>query len=167
MKKIKDIEKHGFKVPEGYFEGIEDAVLSRLSEEKLKADISETGFKMPDNYLDSIEDKVFEKIKEEPKVVSIFRSKGFYYVSGIAASLLILFGIIMDRGISVETQEMDYEQVENYLLDQDLDTYELASLLTEEEINQINDEILDDVYEDENIEDYLLENVNLEDIIEQ
>jgi len=53
---------NSFKIPEGYFDTIEDAVFSKLSAEKL----SDTeGFSTPDSYFENVENNILEKIQKE------------------------------------------------------------------------------------------------------
>ena len=65
-KKLKHIKstKNSFKVPQGYFETIEDAVFAKLAAEKLP---KKEGFLVPDTYFETIEDGVLKKIQEEKK----------------------------------------------------------------------------------------------------
>ncbi|MBT8273930.1 MAG: hypothetical protein KJO77_08995 [Bacteroidia bacterium] len=166
-KKLKNIKKPGFKTPKDYFDGLEDAVFSQLSTKNLQESIDNHGFSMPEGYMNGIEDKVFNKLDQDAtKVVSLFSRRNILYVSGVAAAIVLMFSIFMNRDTQT-IEDLDQNLVENYILDQDISSYELASLLTEEELTSINDDIMQEVYDEESLEDYLLENVNLEDIIEQ
>ena len=80
---------------------------------------------------------------------------------------LILFAVFINQTNIENINDLEVELVENYMLEEDLDTYELASLLTEEEITTINNEIFTETYDDAILEDYLLENADLEDIMDQ
>jgi len=161
-----NIKNSGFKVPKDYFESLEDQVLSKIKAEQSLGQAKQPGFTLPDDYMSSLEDKVFNTINEQDrKVISLFTRRNVLYISGIAAAIVILFGIFM-KGGSVEF-EMDAEMAETYLMEQDLSTYELAALLTEEDITSLDEDIMSEAFTDNEMEDYLLENVNLEDIIEQ
>ncbi|MBT8268302.1 MAG: hypothetical protein HKO67_12025 [Flavobacteriaceae bacterium] len=169
MKKIKNISNSGFKAPEGYFEQLEDSVMARLKTESVRDISEEHGFKAPEGYFDEVEQQILEKlsIDNETKVVSIFSRKSLYYVSGIAAAIVILLAVFLN-GSAEENEELDYQMVETYIIDQDISTYEIASLLTEDELDQIELDIMSsNLTDEESLEDYLLENINLEDIIEQ
>ena len=170
MTRLKDIKNPGFKAPsKDYFDSLEDAVFARLKAEDLKEVVGEHGFSAPEGYFSKIEDNILDQVKPEEnevKVVSLFNRKRLMYMSGVAAAILILFAVFINRSPEAE-QELDMELVETYILDQDISTYELASLLTEEELQSINTDILEETFEDEDLEDYLLENVDLENIIDQ
>ena len=166
-KSFKHIKNSGFRVPEGYFDSIEDQVMSKIGEENLKGRISDTGFDLPDNYFEGLEDRVMSKIdKPETKVVSLFSRKRLYYISGVAAAILILVSVLINR-TTTSTEDINYEMVENYILDQDMSTYEIASLLTEDDLENSDFEMIDEVISEESLEDYLLDNIDLEEIIEQ
>ena len=167
MSKKLNIKETGFKVPKDYFDTLEDNVLSQLKVDETLGKSKDPGFALPDNYFTDVENKVLDTIKDQDsKVISLFSTSNLLYVSGIAAAIVILFGIFMKGGAITETV-IDAEMAEAYLIQQDLSTYELASLLTEEDITSLNEEIMNEAFTDDEMEDYLLENVNLEDIIEQ
>lgn len=164
---LNNINKPGFKVPEGYFDALEDSVMAQIKSEELKQSIPHHGHKLPENYLDSVEDRVLDRIEPtQPKVISFINRKTLYYVSGIAAAVLVLFAVLVNRGESTEGS-LDYDTVENYIIDQELSTYEIASLLTEEEIEEIELQMISEEVTEESLEDYLLNNIEIEEIIEQ
>lgn len=166
-KKLNDIKNTGFKVPKDYFDTIEDTVFNILKAEDSLHKIDNPGFTMPENYLDNIEAKVFENIEsKDAKVIPLFSKRNLLYASGIAAAIVILFSVFMKNEVALD-QDLDYDMVKNYIIDQDVSSYELAALLTEEELSSINLDIMDEAFSDEDMEDYLLENINIEDIIEQ
>jgi len=66
---------------------------------------------------------------------------------------------------SLET--IDDELVENYFIDQGINTYEIASLLTDDNDINLDIELFDESFNDDSLENYLLENVELEDFIDQ
>lgn len=164
-KKLNNNLPSGFKAPKGYFDSFEDKLMEQLRSEST-FEVSEPGFKVPENYLDSFEDSVFKRLnqKEETPVISIFRSKKLYFISGIAASLLLLFAVFIN---TTETnEELSAEMVENYLINSDLDTYELAELLTDVEILEEDFSIAEVDYNEENLEEYLIDNADIESILE-
>jgi hypothetical protein len=169
MNKLKNIKDPGFKAPKDYFDDLEDAVFSKLNTEQIQGKVDDHGFTMPKDYLDSIENKIFSKLDSDDnnvKVVSLFNKRNLLYISGIAAAVVIMFSVFMNKNDG-SSEELDYELVENYILDQNISSYELASLLTNEELLEVNSGIMDEAFGDDSLEDYLLENANIEDIIEQ
>ncbi len=61
-------KNHGFTTPKGYFEAVEDAVRTKLSIKQLP---KEEGFTTPKGYFDSLEDQVFAKLGREPQQTSL------------------------------------------------------------------------------------------------
>lgn len=168
MNKKLNIKETGFKTPENYFEGIEDAVFSKLETGSKLKSIDNPGFKIPDGYLDTVEDNVLNKIdnNSNTKVISLFSRRNLIYMSGVAAALLIMFGIFNSKQTQ-QVEELNYDMVEAYIIDQDISTFELASMLTDDELSMINTDILIEAFNESSVEDYLLEHVDLETIIEQ
>ena len=103
------------------------------------------------------------KDTKETKVVQLKSRSSFYYIAGIAASLLLLIAVITNQK---NTDELSVDIVENYLVQQDLTSYELAELLSD--VNVLSDDftISESNYNEEQLESYLLENANIENIIE-
>ncbi|MTE27470.1 MULTISPECIES: hypothetical protein [Winogradskyella] len=163
--KLHNVKKTGFKTPDHYFESFEDKLFERMSESQSISDVQSTGFKVPKDYFDSVEDNVMRKLNEdETRVVKLSSRKRLYYIAGIAASLVLLFAIFIGKGGS--TEELSVEMVETYLESQDLDSYELAQLLSDAEILEEDFTITQTNYNEENLESYLLDNVDIEAMLE-
>jgi hypothetical protein len=58
-------DKDGFSVPECYFDILEDSILSKLTEQLPKKD----GLDIPENYFDTLEDRIFEKLNLSDKPI--------------------------------------------------------------------------------------------------
>ena len=86
-----------------------------------------------------------------------------YYISGIAAALVLFFALIPN---AMESNDLTLEMVETYFENKDLDSYELAELLIESDLLEIDDLTLEPEYDDQDIEAYLLDNADLEQIIQ-
>lgn len=163
--KLHKVKKTGFKTPDNYFESFEDKLLERMSKSKPISDIQSPGFKVPKDYFDSVEDSVMGNLNEDKtRVVKLTSRKKWYYVAGIAASLVLFFAIFIGKGGS--TDELSVEMVEAYLENRDLDSYELAQLLSDVDLLEDDFIITTTPYEEENLESYLLENIDVENFIE-
>ena len=92
--KLHNIKNTGFKVPKDYFGSLEDAILTDL---KLKEMAPETGYKVPENYFESLEHKITNAIvpEKEVKVIKLFTWRKAAYVSAVAASLILMFNILI------------------------------------------------------------------------
>lgn len=160
--RIHNINKTGFKTPPDYFNNLEEAILCQI---KLKETIKNTGFKTPKDYFDTLESRVMDEIleNETPKVISLINKRTIIYVSSIAAAVLLLFNLsIFNKDL--DWNKLDSETVENYMLSEDISTYEIASFLSVEDLNEENFITYD--LNEENVETYLLNNLDIDDIIE-
>ena len=118
-KNLHNIESSGFKVPDDYFESLEEQVFSKLNTENKLDSIKETGFKVPDDYFETLSDTILDNNleKKAPKVIQLFSKRNLVYISGIAAAILILFNLsVFDNKPSFDN--LAIETVENYLFDE-------------------------------------------------
>ncbi|BAO76810.1 hypothetical protein [Winogradskyella sp. PG-2] len=162
---LNNIKSTGFKTPDDYFESFEDKLFEKINKEALIKGVETSGYVVPKNYFDSIDDTILNKVTlDEKPVVKLNPRKTFYYIAGIAASLILMISIY----INVEKQEnsISAEMVETYLEDRDLNSYELAQLLLDADILEDDFTIATTPYEEENLESYLLDNSDIETILE-
>jgi hypothetical protein len=159
-KNLNNIKSHGFKIPEGYFESFDEKILGELNKEsRLKT--MESGFKTPKNYFNTVENIIIKQVSEQNniKVISIFNKKNMIYVTSIAAAVLLLFNLsIFEKNPSFEN--LDTETVENYFLNENISSYEIASVLSDDELNDVIS--IDYNVEEENLEAYLMEHADIE-----
>lgn len=161
--KLHNIKSTGFKTPDNYFEGLDDKLLKRLSDNDSLDDIKSPGFKVPTDYFDSVEDKVFNEINNTP-VVKLKSRKSFYYIAGIAASLVLMLAVFFNN--EKQEESLSVEMVETYLQESDLDSYELAQLLSDANLLEDEFTIVTTPYMEDNLESYLLDNVDIESYLE-
>lgn len=122
------------------------------------------GFDLPDSYFDTLENNILNRIENEDdtKVIKLFSRRNILYASGIAAAILILFNLsIFSESITID--DLETETVENYIINEGIDSYELAVLLSEDDL--LEDELMEQNITDESLEDYLLENLDIEELI--
>lgn len=164
--KLDKIKNSGYKIPKGYFDGLEDQVLVKMQSEKTLNKISSAGFSLPDDYFDTFETSVLNKLaKPETKVVNLFSRRSLIYISSVAAALILAFTLFINN--ETGSEEFNYELVSDYIIDEGIDSYDLAALLTEEELSTMDLEIYSNSYQTDSVEDYLLENMDFEEIIDQ
>ncbi len=155
----------GFKTPDNYFETFDERLFDRLSDERKIEGITEPGFSIPDHYFDTVEAEILGKL-EPPKKTPIFTlntRRTFYYVTGIAASLILMFAVFIKGNTN---DEISADMVESYLETRDLDSYELAELLSEAELLEEDFSVIETSYNEDLLELYLLDNADIESIIE-
>lgn len=162
---LNKITNSGFKTPEKYFESFDDKLFEKLSDSNPLSDVKETGYKVPDAYFETIENKVLQKIDDTAiPVIKLSSRKRLYYIAGIAASLILLLAIFI--GGNNDSEELSVEMVEQYFQSSDLDSYELAELLSNADLLEEDFTIATTPYDETNLEDYLLENVDIETYLE-
>lgn len=163
-KNLKHIKSTGFKIPKDYFENFEGRLFEKIDTKEV-IPVTKTGFKTPEDYFENLEDRIIleNRSKEkEAKVISLFNKKTILYASSIAAAVLLLFNLsIFDKGVTVD--DLDTATVENYILDEDISSYELASLFSEELPTE--DHLIDYDLDEEHLEDYLLNNADIENLM--
>jgi len=93
--------------------------------------------------------------------VSLFSKKNILYVSSIAAALILLFNI-NNLNQKVTYDSLEFETVENYLINEELVTDELAFLYDETEFT---DQTLDAIqFTDDAMDDYINNNLEINDL---
>lgn len=160
--KLHNIKETGFKVPKDYFESFEDAFLNEI---KLKEITTDSGFKVPDNYFDSLEDKITSAVNQEKdiKVIKLVTWRKAAYAAAIAASLVLMFNIYFNQKSPVTIDTIETASIENYILNEELETTEIASLFIEDDLSDV--QLIHDGFSSESIENYIFDNVEIEDII--
>ncbi|MDO1501003.1 hypothetical protein Q2T40_12755 [Winogradskyella maritima] len=161
-KKKLNIHSHGFKTPEDYFESFDEKLFSKLSENSALPEDLESGFKAPENYFENLEDTIFAKL-DEPKVVPLMQRKKWYAVASMAAVVLISAALFFQNGTN---EDLTVEMVENYFVSQELDSYELAELLSETNYIDTEDTFINTEFTEDNIETYLLNTADIESYLE-
>jgi len=165
MSNLKNIKNTGFKIPDNYFSSVEDNITDALKLEKnFLYTAKETGFKIPENYFDTLEKHINTKIepKNTSKVIRLFSKRNLIYASGIAAAVLLFFNLsLFDK--SVDFESLDFQTVESYIINEGIDSYELAALFTENDLTETD--FLQQAITDESLETYLLDHLDIENII--
>ncbi len=159
---LHNIKNPGFKVPKDYFPQVEEHILSEM---ELKSKVDTSGFNVPDSYFETIDRNILDSISEdnETKVINILSWRKLVYTTAIAASLILMFNLFMQPSETISIDDVETASIEHYLDNSEFSTYELASLLTEEEFNSPN--FIENNIPDSSIEDYLIEHADLEDLI--
>jgi len=163
-KDLNNIKKTGFKVPKDYFGSLEDKISNTMDSSSSLESINSTGFDLPEAYLNTVEDAVFNRLSQQDssKVFSLFSRKNITYLSGIAAAALLIFGLFFNKN-NITIENINIELVENYIINEDLDSYDIAALLSEDELQE--ELFVQNTIMDESLENYILENSSLEDLL--
>jgi len=156
---MKNEEKynHGFKAPDDYFEDFEERLFSRLNEAELP---KKHGFDVPDGYFEDLEERILQNVAKEQtvKVIPLFKRKTLIYAASVAACAILVLSVYTGSSGGVESLRM--AEIEEYIIgdSMDLDSYDIAQLLNEYDLDNLTLE--DELFSEENLEDYLLENLD-------
>ncbi|MFV9550319.1 hypothetical protein [Algibacter sp. PT7-4] len=160
-KKLHHINSSGFKSPKNYFESFDNKIFDKLNTKTPLDEIKDSGFKVPDNYFESLNQNILNNTinKNNAKVIPLINKKNIIYLSSIAAAILLLFNLsIFNNKHSFDG--LDIETVESYIENENLSSYELASLFNNEIIEE--DNIVDYNLNEDNIKEYLIDNADIE-----
>ncbi|WP_190809116.1 hypothetical protein [Flagellimonas sp. S3867] len=164
-------EKDNFKTPEGYFDSLHDRLMDKINQQETGTEDSiipkSDGFTVPEGYFGHLPKKIFSKIdQKEPKVIQLKSYKKFYYgAAAIAAVFLLIFGLNWKTETPIAFEDLASAEIDAYFENTELDFsfYELAEVVAIDNLS-FND-VLEDQLEDENILEYLDENVeHIEDL---
>lgn len=163
-----DSSSSGFKIPDGYFDNLEDVLskkvaTNQLSSDKessnklhiirpneLKENRKETGFKVPENYFEQIESRFDNSTKVKTTGGKVRRLR--LISLSVAASILLFFGIqFINKGEQNGNQViLQNEEIASWVAEDlvSFDTYEIAEAFSDVELEQA-------LYSDDAVNDYL------------
>lgn len=151
--------EHGFKVPSNYFDEFEEKLFNTIENQSLP---KKTGFTVPEGYFDSFSVSIPSNTSgvSETKVVPLYKRPSVLVAASIAACIAIVFSVINFDTTTSSIDAIDYASLENYIEtgNIDIETYELEAMLDQEVIEDLSSSMV--TFSDENLEDYLLNNIN-------
>ncbi len=120
--------------PQGYFETVEEQILSQLSLSMAKVS---SKLDVPEGYFDSIEDKIIERFNyDQKKPKTIFRYIVHHNIIKIAAMVIFVLGIAIlfqtnlkeDKADTLFTIELSESEMWDYII-QDSEDISLMALI--------------------------------------
>ena len=163
-KKLHQIKSSGFKAPDGYLESFDELFLNKLNSDNPLKENQISGFKVPDQYFEAFDKKIIEVIsdKKEVKVISFISWKKMAYVSGIAASILLMISLFNNNNSMPTFDNLETASIDNYIVEEDFTNEDIATLLSDDlTLNNFMDSHLID----DNLEEYILDNSSVEDYL--
>lgn len=162
---LHNIKSTGYKIPDNYFESLEDAVFSKLAEENIYSRVHASGFKVPESYFELLDAKIINAVveKDTTKIISLFSWKKVAYISGIAASLILAFNLFFTNPNQLTFDDLETASIENYLMNEDLSAYDIAPYLGANEMS--SEDFVENTLNESDLEDYLLQNSDVEHLI--
>lgn len=171
MKTINNIPKdRGYTTPENYFKDSKERLLSQIAlDEKLQNTVVPV-FEVPEDYFDTSKERILDTLSRkrnedatinlnaeasQTKVISL--RKYLYPIAGIAAALLIMVSIFWTQVQSSSSEDLN--SIAAYFDDDaaDLEGIEFAEWLTEDDINDLQNDL---ALDESTIIDYLDERVD-------
>ncbi|MFB9052916.1 hypothetical protein ACFFVB_07465 [Formosa undariae] len=163
--KLKDLHNNnnsGFKIPKDYFSNLEESI---LNEAKLDAKVPSHGFVVPDHYFDNLEDTIYKKAtSKSTSKVRTLHVQPWVYVASIAACVMLMFTLTFSEKQSNSISSINNESLESFILDEDLNTSEMATLITDSVL--FGREILNNAISDATIDNYIEREIDLEDLLD-
>lgn len=155
----------GFRLPEGYFEQLPGRVSTRLGADAKRQLPDQPGFTVPEGYFDSFADRLQQRMdKPAGKVRNLWAYSG--WVAAVAAAvvlLLVLRPAAPDTPASFD--DLAGADLQLYLENQyaDISAFELAETLPLGDLAM--DDVLESVPGEEQILEYLDQNIESDDAI--
>ena len=129
-------KKNLFKIPGNYFQELEHSLIENAKAIKVEKSLS-----TPKNYFNTLEKEILKKIYPEKKPLFNVRRIIICFTS-IAASFLILFILNPFEATKTMTEDQAFNNyLESYYLE-DLDSYEMLSMIEDSEIEKIVNTII-------------------------
>ena len=120
-----------FKIPGNYFQELEHSLIENAKAIKVEKSLS-----TPKNYFNTLEKEILKKTYPEKKPLFNVRRITISFIS-IAASFLILFILNPFEATKTMTEDQAFNNyLESYYLE-DLDSYEMLSMIEDSEIEKI------------------------------
>lgn len=152
----------GFKVPNDYFLNLDQQILREV---KLKGKVSNSGYEVPTDYFESFDERLINQLtkQKQTKIITLLSWKKGISVAAVAACLILGFNLFSKPTDELNFDSLEISSIESYLEDSDFTSYELSALLSEE--NLTKDNFIDNELDEEQLEGYLLETADIEDLI--
>ncbi|GAB3514360.1 hypothetical protein [Emticicia fontis] len=123
-----------FKVPEGYFESVEDIIRAQVRVESIER---KNIFEVPANYFDELPARILSQTQEEAKVIKVnwWQQKG-RTMWAAAASFVLLIGLgfavpqFSKAKSEAAMEELSKDEINSYLATQDLGYLEYEAITT-------------------------------------
>lgn len=148
--------KHGFSIPKGYFDSVEDTFSSKLFEETLPED---TGLQVPSNYFDTVENNILSKVEfpKRGKVVSLRKNLTRIIPAAAAACIGLFLTLNVIFGETIVTEPTSDEIAAWF--DENISSIsndDLTAIFDADDL--VDSSILENIVDSEEIDTYINEN---------
>ncbi|UJH91995.1 hypothetical protein LZ575_05030 [Antarcticibacterium sp. 1MA-6-2] len=134
-------QKTGFRIPQNYFEDLEENLMRKISQEDIDVDNLKVapGFIVPQDYFEKLEERVLKRVTKEQergKIYSLFNQQIFYYAAAAAAIIVLLLStnLFNNNAPQYTIDSVELSALEDYIDNGYMDfTFdEISSYITEE-----------------------------------
>lgn len=163
-KNLHNIKSSGFKAPDGYLESFDELLLKKLKETSLLDGLENSGFKVPDKYFESFDEKFAKNLSSDKKikVIPFISWKKMAYVSGIAASIILMVSLFNNYNNETTFDSLETTLIDKYIVEEEFTNEEIATLLSDDlTLNNFMDSHLIDA----DLEEYILNNSSVEEYL--
>ncbi|MBA6151265.1 hypothetical protein [Gelidibacter maritimus] len=171
MKKsqLHNIKETGFTIPDSYFDSFEKRLMDKMAVQDEMATIKDPGYTVPENYFEAFDTHLQARLSADgessakSKIVPLISWRSAMVISGVAATLLLLFTLVLKSDDPLSINQVETASIEAYLNNENLNDYDIASYLDDDELNI--DNFVSTTLTEESLENYLLNHTSLEDLI--
>lgn len=160
---LHNLKETGFKTPDRYFDAFDDRLLQKLNVQKeMPAD---PGYTVPENYFENFDDTLLMRLKNDDssKIRTLVSWRNAAYITGVAASLVLMVSVFIKSKDNLSINQVETASIESYLHNENLNIYDIASFLNEEDL--VLDDFVSNTFTEESLENFLLNNASIEDLI--
>lgn len=164
-KKIAQKQRTGFEVPTNYFNSFEDKLFKNLPVNKAVNAQNKTGFNIPNHYFENFDEHLFDasQIPKPSKVIKLWSYQNLAYATSVAAAVILVITLVFNSQKTLDFESLEVASIQNYIETTDFSTYDIASLLTDNELT--SELISQESISDQALENYLIERTNFEDLL--
>lgn len=148
-----NLDKRNYKVPDNYFKNIEDTIISKLKVQALEKAATNA---VPEDYFETLEDRVLDKINDTSKVKTLKRISKYIAPIAIAASFLLIF-LLKNTPSTITFDDLTTTEIEDFI-DNDMLYYDAESIALVFPEVTLEDTNFISTLSDSEVENYLNEN---------
>lgn len=158
----------GFKVPEGYFDSLQDRIMESAETDKIERELPGHGLGVPAQYFDSFEMRLMQRLEKTtaPKPKSRIRklvfTRSLKYAAAVAVALL-LFSTLFNSNQPVASdglESIDLLSLEGYLQEARETPHSNLQFIISEERDSLASESDDIIIDQEALLEYLREHID-------
>jgi len=158
-KEFPNIKSPGFKVPENYFETLEEQLLDKIALQEAAS--RQNPFQVPSGYFEDNAENAFAKAvkpQQAVKVIPLYKKEIFRYAVAVAAVVLLVVSVFQFQNLKPFTTDESFTYstlIESNFID--LSIIDFEYLLTDE---MLDDEMILSSLNKDEIEDYLMHDLD-------